>query len=392
MRINKMRILVVHNYYQQTGGEDQIFATECALLEARGHEVRRYTVHNDQIKGMNPLLLAKATVWNSDIYQQLRTLVHQERPQIVHFHNTFPLISPAAYYAVKAEGVPVVQTLHNYRLLCLNAYFFRDGHTCEDCLGKLVPWPGVVHNCYRSRAASSTLAAMLPIHSLLGTWMKAVDVFIAYSKFAHNKFIQGGLPANKIAFKTNFLHPAPCPGQGKGGYGLFVGRLSPEKGLSTLLAAWETLGSKVPLKIVGDGPLSQQVAEAVERVPGVEWLGLQSLTKVYELMGEAAFLVFPSEWYETFGRVAIEAFAKGTPVIAADIGAVAELVDHGRTGLRFRPGDPEDLRAQVEWTLAHPGELAQMRREARVEFEAKYTAEQNYQILMSIYERAISPQ
>jgi glycosyltransferase involved in cell wall biosynthesis len=392
MRINKMRILVVHNYYQQTGGEDQIFATECALLEARGHEVRRYTVHNDQIKGMNPLILAKATVWNSDIYQQLRTLVHQERPQIVHFHNTFPLISPAAYYAVKAEGVPVVQTLHNYRLLCLNAYFFRDGHTCEDCLGKLVPWPGVVHNCYRSRAASSTLAAMLPIHSLLGTWMKAVDVFIAYSKFAHNKFIQGGLPANKIAFKTNFLHPAPCPGQGKGGYGLFVGRLSPEKGLSTLLAAWETLGSKVPLKIVGDGPLSQQVAEAVERVPGVEWLGLQSLTKVYELMGEAAFLVFPSEWYETFGRVAIEAFAKGTPVIAADIGAVAELVDHGRTGLRFRPGDPEDLRAKVEWTLAHPGELAQMRREARVEFEAKYTAEQNYQILMSIYERAISPQ
>lgn len=387
-----MRILVVHNYYQQTGGEDQIFATECALLEARGHEVRRYTVHNDQIKGMNPLILAKGTVWNSDIYQQLRTLVHQERPQIVHFHNTFPLISPAAYYAVKAEGVPVVQTLHNYRLLCLNAYFFRDGHTCEDCLGKLVPWPGVVHNCYRSRAASSTLAAMLPIHSLLGTWMKAVDVFIAYSKFAHNKFIQGGLPANKIAFKTNFLHPAPCPGQGKGGYGLFVGRLSPEKGLSTLLAAWETLGSKVPLKIVGDGPLSQQVAEAVERVPGVEWLGLQSLTKVYELMGEAAFLVFPSEWYETFGRVAIEAFAKGTPVIAADIGAVAELVDHGRTGLRFRPGDPEDLRAQVEWTLAHPGELAQMRREARVEFEAKYTAEQNYQILMSIYERAISPQ
>lgn len=387
-----MRILVVHNYYQQTGGEDQIFATECALLEARGHEVRRYTVHNDQIKGMNPLILAKATVWNSDIYQQLRTLVHQEQPQIVHFHNTFPLISPAAYYAVKAEGVPVVQTLHNYRLLCLNAYFFRDGHTCEDCLGKLVPWPGVVHNCYRSRAASSTLAAMLPIHSLLGTWMKAVDVFIAYSKFAHNKFIQGGLPANKIAFKTNFLHPAPCPGQGKGGYGLFVGRLSPEKGLSTLLAAWETLGSKVPLKIVGDGPLSQQVAEAVERVPGVEWLGLQSLTKVYELMGEAAFLVFPSEWYETFGRVAIEAFAKGTPVIAADIGAVAELVDHGRTGLRFRPGDPEDLRAKVEWTLAHPGELAQMRREARVEFEAKYTAEQNYQILMSIYERAISPQ
>ncbi len=385
-----MRILVVHNYYQQTGGEDQIFATECALLEARGHEVRRYTVHNDQIKGMNPLLLAKATVWNSDIYQQLRTLVHQERPQIVHFHNTFPLISPAAYYAVKAEGVPVVQTLHNYRLLCLNAYFFRDGHTCEDCLGKLVPWPGVVHNCYRSRAASSTLAAMLPIHSLLGTWMKAVDVFIAYSKFAHNKFIQGGLPANKIAFKTNFLHPAPCPGQGKGGYGLFVGRLSPEKGLSTLLAAWETLGSKVPLKIVGDGPLSQQVAEAVERVPGVEWLGLQSLTKVYELMGEAAFLVFPSEWYETFGRVAIEAFAKGTPVIAANIGAIAELIDNGRTGILYCPGQPEDLRAKVEWALTHPSELAQMRKEARAEFEAKYTVEQNYQILMSVYERAMS--
>lgn len=386
-----MRILAVHNYYQQPGGEEQIFNTEATLLQSYGHEVIRYTLSNDDIKGMNALALAKNTLWNHQVYQELRSLVRQEKPDVAHFHNTFPLISPAAYHALKDEGVPVVQTLHNYRLLCPNALFFRDGKVCEDCLGKPLPLPGVIHGCYReSRTASAMVAATVSFHSLLGTWSQAVDVFIAYSQFAMEKFVQGGLPAEKLAFKTNFLHPAPPPGPGKGGYALFVGRLSVEKGLGVMLDAWRQLEGKIPLKILGDGPMSNLVTEAAQEMPEIEWLGRRPLEEVYEVVGNAAFLVFPSEWYETFGRVAIEAFARGTPVVASNIGAITELIDHKRTGMHFRPSDPTDLATQVEWLLAHPQELSQMRQEARTEFESKYTAEDNYRRMMQIYSSVIS--
>jgi len=209
-----------------------------------------------------------------------------------------------------------------------------------------------------------------------------------YSQFAMNKFIAGGLPPEKLLFKTNSLHPVPDVGLGRGGYALFVGRLSVEKGLGVMLKAWEQLNGRIPLKIVGDGPMLPLVKDAQARIPGVEWLGRQSLDEVYRLMGEASFLVFPSEWYETFGRVAVEAFSKGTPVIAANIGAISELVTPNRTGLHFRASDPDDLVAQVEWALEHPEKMALMRQEARIEFETKYTTDANYQRLVEIYHQA----
>lgn len=385
-----MRILTLHNYYQQPGGEEQIFATESALLESNGHEVLCYTLNNDQIATTNPLKLAKNTLWNSTVYHDLRSLIRKKKPQVAHFHNTFPLISPSAYYAAKDEGVAVVQTLHNYRLLCPNALFFRDGRVCEDCLGK-VPLPGVIHRCYRgSLSASAMVAATTSFHSLLGTWSKAVDVFIVYSQFALNKFIQGGLPAHKIAFKTNFLHPAPMPSEGKGGYAVFVGRLSIEKGLGVMLDAWRQLDKKIPLKILGDGPMAGLVTKAAQEMPEIEWLGRKPLEEVYEIVGNASFLVFPSEWYETFGRVAIEAFAMGTPVVASHIGAIAELVKNERNGLLFRPSDPADLADKISWLLDHPQELCQMRLSARAEFDAKYTADANCKRLIEIYQAVIN--
>jgi glycosyltransferase involved in cell wall biosynthesis len=234
------------------------------------------------------------------------------------------------------------------------------------------------------------VATTMSLHSLLGTWTQVVDVFIAYSKFAMDKFVEGGIPAEKLAFKTNFLHPAPQPGEGKGGYGVFVGRLSVEKGLGVMLDAWRQLGGKVPLKIVGDGPMRGLVTEAIKEMPEIEWMGRIPLEQVYEVMGNAAFFVFPSEWYETFGRVAIEAFAKGTPVVASNIGAISELIDHQRTGLLFNPSDPTDLAAKINWLLANPDALSKMRQEVRAEFEAKYTAADNYKRLMEIYESALS--
>ena len=384
-----MRILLVHNQYQQLGGEDTIFNTEADLLESYGHQVTRYIVHNDRIAEMNPFALAKATIWNDRIYQELRTLIQREQPQVAHFHNTFPLISPASYYAAGKEGVPVVQTLHNFRLLCANGLFFRDGRVCESCLTHNNPLPGIVRGCYRqSRTASTAASLMVKFHSWLGTWSKAVDIFIAYSHFAHQKFIQGGLPPDKIAFKTNFLYPAPSPGKGQGNYALFVGRLAPETGTKTLLSAWEKLGDRIPLKILGDGPFAPSVAASAERLPGVEWLGKKPLSEVYELMGEAKFLIISSEWYETFGRVGIEALTKGTPLVVANIGALAELVIPHQNGLTYTPGDAQDLIAQVQWLLDRPQKLKQMRSFARQDFEAKYTAPDNYRRLMEIYSLA----
>jgi glycosyltransferase involved in cell wall biosynthesis len=380
-----MRIVVAHNFYQQPGGEDQVFADEVALLRRFGHEVVPFTIHNDRIETMGRLSVAAATVWNRATYRDLAPLVRGHRPQVVHFHNTFPLISPAAYQAARDEGAAVVQTLHNFRLLCPSGVLFRDGKVCEDCVGRVVPWPGVVHKCYRgSRPATAVLAAALSAHRARGTYRDAVDLYIAPTESARATFVAGGLPAEKIAVKPNFVDPDPGLGDGLGGYAVFVGRLSYEKGLETLLEAWRMLPG-VPLKVIGDGPLAPQVREAAAANPSITWLGRRTLNDVYETVGRASFLVFPSRCYETFGRVAVEAFAKGTPVIASGHGGMADVVTHGRTGLLFAPGDAAALADAVRQMLrlAPPMRLA-----ARREYETKYTGDQNHDLLQSAYQRA----
>jgi glycosyltransferase involved in cell wall biosynthesis len=345
---------------------------------------------NDEISGsFNQAMTAANAIYSQSGKRRVFSEIARFRPDIVHVHNFFPLWSPAVYDACRDAGVPVVQTLHNYRLFCSDAFFFRDGKVCEDCLGKFFPWPGIVHRCYRGSAVgTAAVATMLTVHRARRTWHTRVDKYIALTEFARQKYIEGGLPGEKILVKPNFVYPDPGAGSGGGGYALFVGRLSPEKGIDTLLAAWKHLDQAIPLKIVGQGPLAETVKEAVSKLSNVEWLGTLTLERLYEIMGKAEFLIFPSAWYETFGRVAVEAFATGTPVIAAQIGAVAEIVEDQRTGLHFRPGDPDDLVAKVQWALSHPNQLQKMRREARMEFESKYTAQQNYQQLMEIYKSA----
>lgn len=381
-----MKCLVAHNSYQQSGGEDQVFQAECALLERHGHEVVRLTAHNAQVDALAPAALALKTVWNGAAYRETRALLRRERPQVLHVHNTFPLLSPAIYHAARAEGVPVVQTLHNYRLLCANALLFRDGHVCEDCLRRAVPVSGVRHACYReSRAASGVVVAMLAVHQLLGTWTRAIDVYIALTEFARDKYVEGGLPAEKIVVKPNFIDPDPGQREASAEYALFVGRLTMEKGVRTLLAAWERVGRRMPLKIVGTGPLADEVRSAAARLAGVEWLGGLPRERVLALMKRAAFLVIPSLWYEAFGVVIAEAYGVGLPVISSDLGSMASLIRPGVTGLHFRPGDAMELAARVEWALAHPAEMVAMGRLARREYETRYTAERNYELLMETY-------
>jgi len=384
-----MKVLFCHNFYQQAGGEDQVFADESRLLESRGHQVSRYTLHNDDIADMGRLEVARRTFWNGDSYVGLRTLIARERPDVMHCTNTFPLISPAAYYAARAEGVPVVQSLHNYRLLCPNSVMLRDGRACEDCLGKWIPWPAVVHACYReSRAASAVVAGMLSMHRMLRTYQRMVSVYIALAEFSRRKFIAGGLPAERIVVKPNFVDPDPGPGAGGGRHAVFVGRLSVEKGIDVLLAAWSRLKDQTRLKIVGDGPLAETVRQAAAADPRIEYLGRRPRQEVADLMGDAACLIMPSICFEHGPKSLIEAYAKGTPVIASRVGAMAEQVADGVTGLLFSPGDPCDLAVKVADLLRGACHREPMRRAAREAYETSYTAEPNYRALLAIYQRA----
>jgi glycosyltransferase involved in cell wall biosynthesis len=390
----RVKVLIVHNSYQQPGGEDVVAGREAALLRQAGHEVMEYRRSNHELRALSPwgkLTFPKQVIWAGESVRDLRALIHEEKPQVAHFHNTFLMISPSAYQVCQEMSIPVVQTLHNYRFLCPRADFFRNGHICEECLGKTPPWPGVVYGCYRgSRAQTAVVATMLTVHRWLKTWDEQVDAYIALTEFARQKFIQGGLPAEKILLKPNFVDPDPGLRVGIGDYALFVGRFSPEEKVLTLLKAWQKIEG-IRLKLVGGEAHELRIRQFPEEfaLEKVEFLGRRTRDQVFALMKGARLLIFPSEWYEAFPLVLAEAFACGVPVVATRLGAMAEIVEEGRTGLFFTPGDSDDLSAKVQWAFAHPQEMAQMGRRARQEFEAKYTGERNREGLLNIYRIAI---
>jgi glycosyltransferase involved in cell wall biosynthesis len=387
-----MKILVAHNAYQHSGGEDAVFHNETELLRSVGHEIMEFRDDNHRIAEMSSVSLGAQTIWSEASRRKLRAALDEFRPDIVHFHNFFPLISPAAYYACHEAGIPVVQTLHNYRLLCPGGILYRDGHICEDCLPKCMKWPAVLHACYRGdRLATVTVAAMSAVHHSLGTWREKVTQFIALSEFSRRKFTEGGLPAEKIVVKPNFTSSDAGARDGAGEFALFVGRLSSEKGAECLLEAWVKGNRRIPLRIVGDGPLRPELEreKLVSGLDNVFFDGQLERTLVLKAMTQARFVVFPSNCYECFPLVIAEAYACGVPVIVPRLGAMAEIVEDGRTGLHFSSGDPEDLAARVAWAWSHAAEMEEMGRAARAEYEAKYTPERNYKILMEIYERAI---
>ena len=388
-----MKILLVHNSYQEPGGEDVVFQQEGELLRRAGHQVLEYRRSNHEIEtysAIRRLDLVRSTVWASDSRSTLGRLLRSNRPDLVHVHNTFPLISPSIYSVCHEERVPVVQSLHNYRLLCPAANFFRDGKPCEDCVQHGL-WQGVEHACYHdSRFATAAVALMLAVHRQKKTWEKMVDLYIALTAFAREKFVEGGLPADRIVVKPNFLSFDPGGRTEAGSYALFVGRSSREKGLPTLLKAWPRLGQAIPLRIIGDSP-SQSEMQAVAASLGsadIKFMGRLPREQAIAAMKQSRFLIFPSELYETFGLSIIEAFACGVPVIASNLGAMQEIVNDGETGLLFRPGDPEDLADKVAWAWSHAHDMERLGRNARLAYEAKYTAEKNYLALMEIYAKA----
>ncbi len=391
----KLKIILVHNSYQQPGGEDVAFDQERKLLEDAGQTVIAYRRSNyevEQFSGVSRLALIQRTIWSSGTYKEFSRLLRDEKPGLVHVHNTFMMISPSIYSACREAGVPVVQTLHNYRLLCPATNLFRDGKVCEECLDHTL-LRGVLHGCYReSRAATATTALMLAVHRALGTWQDKVDAYIATTEFARQKFVAAGLPTHRVHVKSNFLDNDPGPKSGAGNYALFVGRLSPEKGGDILLDAWERMSLPIPLQIIGDGPMRQQLEARVAQkgLSHIQFRGQLPRPEVIEAIKKARFVLVPSQCYENFPVTIAEAFACGTAVICSRHGGLQEIVADQRTGLHFTPGESADLAAKTEWAWMHAARLEEMGRAARLEYELRYTAEKNYTILAGIYAQVVS--
>jgi len=385
-----MKILIVHNYYQIAGGEDAVMQNEITLLEEHDHNVSLYSVNNDGISSFFRKLTTFLNVPYSFVqYRKLLKVLIRDCPDVVHVHNYFPLLSPSVFYACNKAKIPVVHTLHNYRAVCPTALLMHEGKITEQSItGR--SWWTVLKKVYRgSWVGSFTLATMVELHKFLRTWQTQIDRFIALTDFSRQKYIEAGWPSDKVVVKPNFIND-PFAGAAtlkkRGGYALYIGRLSEEKGIDILFKAWENSG--YPLKIVGDGPL-KAVAKSKHNGNTVHYLGRKDKSEVIELVKNADFIIMPSTWYETFGMVIIEAFACGTPVIVSKLGSLQHIVQDRVTGLHFEPGNAQDLTAKVQWMVANPLQAKKMGNNARAEYLAKYTPEKNYEMLIDFYNQAI---
>jgi glycosyltransferase involved in cell wall biosynthesis len=380
-----IRVLIVHCAYQQRGGEDSVVEAEVALLKRHGHDVELLLRHNDDVAGMSYLDVGTQAVWSRQSARLLRDRIESFRPDVIHVHNTLPLISPSVFWEGSAAHIPVVHTLHNFRLLCPQATFLRNGAVCEDCLGQ-APWPGVLHRCYReSMVQSGVVAGMLMVHRALGTYQRKVTRYIALNEFCKSKFVAGGIPAGRIDIKPNFVDWVPEPQWHTRSGGLYVGRLSVEKGVTVLTQAM----TKYPahrVEVIGAGPFEADVKAAAQEA----YLGPQPLACVLERLSRAAYLVLPSVCYEGFPRTLVEAFASGVPVIASRHGSLQELIEDGQTGLLFEPGNVDELVAKLQWADEHPQEMARMGRLARRAYEQRYAPERNHEQLIAIYRQAMA--
>jgi len=388
-----MKILLIHNFYRSgnPGGEDNVVRQERVLLEHAGHEVVPYERSNDEVDEHDAIAAARTALrmgWSRRSHREVAALVRRERPDVAHVHNTFPLVTSSVYAACREAGVPVVQTLHNYRWLCAAATFYRQDAVCELC-GPARIAPALRHRCYRGSLIGSAAVALAQRRAWRnGSYAQSIDAYITLSRFAAARFVAAGLDPARVHVKPNFVDDVDPPGAGDGGYAVYAGRLSTDKGLETLLDAWRGLRD-VPLRVVGDGPIlaGLRARAAREGLPA-QFLGLRPRDEVRAIIGGAAMLVLPSQWFEGFPLVLVEAYARGTPVVAARIGSLAELVVPGETGLHFSAGDAAGLAAQVRELWADDARRQRLRHGARARFDAEYTAPRNLELLLDIYRAA----
>ena len=388
MSSSEMRFLAVFNRHLIAGGEDQSHALEMRLLRERGHVVDEYLVDNRKIEDLGLLRTGLRTIWSQEGYRDVRERLRAHRYAAVLVQNTFPLISPSVFHACRAEGVPVLYFIRNYRLFCLNGYFFRDGQVCEDCYRRVIPLAGIQHRCYRgSLAGSLTTAAMTVFHRAIGTWKRCVSGFVALNPLMREKMVAAGMEAERIFVRPNFIHPDPGCGTAERGGAMFAGRLSPEKGVDWLVRTWIEEKIEIPLRIYGSGPLESTLGEQAAASPYVSLRGRLSSEEILAVLGQSQVLIMPSLWYEGMPRIILEAMAKGTPVAAAKLGGMQDLVHEGENGFLFVPGDAQALKAQVQRLFADVTLWQRLSLGARQSYEEAFTAERAYQSLMSILEQ-----
>lgn len=382
-----MKILVVHNAYQERGGEDSVVANELALLNKNGHQTTLYSVDNSSISSIyDRIKTALNLTYSIKSQRAIEREIARVKPDVVHVHNFFPLVTPSVYDACLDAQVPAIQTLHNYRIACANALLLRNGQICELCM-KHSPYQAVRYRCYRnSLIGSAAVAHMIDSHRKKTTWRKATKL-IALTKFAKSRFIECGIPEEQLVVKPNFLPNPPSRDSvvsDRPGGALFVGRFSEEKGLATLLEGWKKL--KIPLKIIGDGPLREFVESNCR--PNIEFLGSLSPSEVRQQMLAASFLIVPSIWYEGFPMVIAEAYAHGLPVVASRIGSLSELVSE-ETGNLFDAGNADALVDAALRTSESLLKSSELRANVRNVFDREYSEARNIEILNSIYNEAI---
>jgi glycosyltransferase involved in cell wall biosynthesis len=391
-----LKILLAHAFFQQFGGQDAVALAEREMLERHGHDVIFYSRRNDEIKNFGLARKARFiadTVYSRRTARDLESLVAANRPDLAYVHNIYPLISPAIYHVLHALGIPVVQCVHDSRPLCSNGLFYTEGQVCERCKGGNY-LHGVVHCCYRNNYFLSGLYAFTLGVNRFANMLDKISAFICLNEFYRTKFLEAGVAANKLFLRPNSidalpLMPAPAPEARP--YAVYFGRLSPEKGLLTLLRAFEQ-AAPARLKIAGTGPMEAELQQFIrdKGLDNVELVGFLSGAQKSELLSRALFAVIPSEWYENFPVVALECFAAAKPIVASRMGGLPSIVSEGETGLLFTAGNATEIAEKVRYMFAHPYEADRMGRRAREIVETKYSRERSYQDLMDIFRKVVA--
>jgi len=396
-----VKILLVHNFYGSSApsGENTVFLAERDMLRKYGHDVIEYTRHSDEIRNRGSTGMiqgALATPWNPFSRQKIRQILIKEQPDVMHVHNTFPLLSPAIFHATRGLRTATVLTLHNYRTFCAAGIPMRNSVPCTLCLDRHFALPALKYGCYRnSKLATLPMAIMIEMHRQIKTWHRDVDAFVALTGFQANKLTDAGLPRKRMHTKPHFYPALPesLPWKERDPGVVFIGRLGPEKGLHVLVEAWKAWGNTAPsLEFIGEGPERLKLETRVDQSGlrhKIRFHGQMPFSQVQEKLAHARLLVLPSLCFEGFPMVIREAFALGVPVVASRLGSLPFLVEDGKSGVLFRPGDSADLYKKIKNLWDNPDELAAMGRNARADFEEKYTADVNYDILMDIYRSAM---
>ncbi|MCU1460280.1 MAG: glycosyl transferase group 1 [Acidimicrobiales bacterium] len=381
-------VLLVHGRYRAYGGEDATVEAEAALLRTRGHEVRRVVLDADVPDGIvGKVALAARAAWSTSGRVAIEREIAGSRPAVLHAHNTFPQPSPSIYRAARRAGVAVVQSLHNYRLVCPAQTLFRDGRPCRDCVGRAIAWPGVLHACRGDRAETAAVAAVIGGHRMAGTWRRDVDLYLAPSPFLRDVLIDGGLDAGQIVVVPPVVDVLVGPDERRHAakpYALFAGRLVREKGTEALALAAARLAGLVDVVVVGDGPERAPLERA-----GATVLGHRPRVEVQRLMSAAEVVVMPSVWDEPFGMVAAEAMGCGVPVIATRVGGLESLVDHGVTGWLVDRGDARALVDRLRWCAEHPAEVTAAGDAARAVFARDHAPDVSYARLVDAFALAV---